>query len=46
MANLKTHLTDAICSRARPETREYALRDERQRAPLLPVASRSDIPWL
>ena len=30
MANLKTHLTDAICSRARPGPREYALRDERQ----------------
>lgn len=30
MANLKTRLTDAICSRARPGTREYALRDERQ----------------
>jgi len=30
MANLLLPLTDAICQRAKPETKEYAVRDQRQ----------------
>jgi len=45
MANLKTRLTDAICNRARPATREYALRDERQASLILRVRPSGTKTW-
>lgn len=46
MANLRLSLTDAICARAKPEAREYALRDIRQPGLALRVQSCGARSWI
>lgn len=45
MANLRLPLTDRICARAKPEAREYALRDARQPGLTLRVQSCGARSW-
>lgn len=45
MANLLLPLTDAICQRAKPETKEYALRDQRQPGLVLRVQPSGTRSW-
>ena len=46
MPNLQLPLTDAICAKMRPETREYALRDERQPGLALRVQPCGSRSWI
>ena len=46
MANLLLPLTDAICRTAKPETKEYALRDQRQPGLALRVQPSGARSWM